>query len=181
MGRLRTWGMPLGVVAVLAVSWASGLTEGVTPESIGLWLEAAGPWGVLGFVALFVVANLVGIPGVVFVLAALFAYGPVLGGGVAMLGGVTSAVVNVTVLRWIGGGPVEGGPAWITRVMGWAETRPVHATALLRALTVVAPPANVALALSPVRCRDHALGSALGLTVPVTFYAVGYGCLAAAL
>jgi uncharacterized membrane protein YdjX (TVP38/TMEM64 family) len=96
-----------------------------------------------------------------------------------MIGGVASAVINVTVLRWIGGGPVEGGPAWIVRVMGWAETRPVGATALLRALTVVAPPANVALALSPVRCRDHALGSALGLTVPVGLYSVGYGCLAA--
>ena len=180
MKRWRTWGMPLGVVALLAVSWATGLTEGVSPESLGAWLEAAGPWGLLGFVLLFVVANLVGVPGVVFVFAALLAYGPVWGGGVALVGGITSAVVNVTVLRWVGRGPVEGGPAWIERVMGWAESRPVHATALLRALTVLSPPANVALALSPVRCRDHALGSALGLTVPVTIYAVGYGCLAAA-
>jgi len=173
--------MPVGVAALLFASWATGLTEGASPESIGAWLEAAGPWGLFGFLALFVAANFAGVPGFVFVLAALFAYGPFLGGAVGLLGGVIAAVVNVTVLRWIGGGPVEGGPAWITRVMGWAESRPVGATALLRALTVVAPPANVALALSPVRCRDHALGSALGLTVPVGLYSVGYGCLAAVL
>jgi uncharacterized membrane protein YdjX (TVP38/TMEM64 family) len=39
--------------------------------------------------------------------------------------------------------------------------------ALLRLVLWMAPAVNYALALSPVRYRDYAIGSAVGLAIPV--------------
>lgn len=167
----------LAVVLIAAWQWGGALTEGVDIGSVRRSLEAAGPLGVLGFVAAFAVGNLLSVPGLVFVIAALLAYGKL----VALFGSVVALSVNFWVVRGIGGRSVAEHPGRLAR---WAfqhlDARPVGTVALLRTFTVLAPPVNYALALSPVRFRDYRVGSTLGLLAPLGAYALGVDCLVAA-
>ena len=53
------------------------------------------------------------------------------------------------------------------RLLTNIDTRPVLTVAPLRLIFQTAPPLNYALAMTTVRWRDHLVGSALGLPVPV--------------
>jgi uncharacterized membrane protein YdjX (TVP38/TMEM64 family) len=180
MSRARVLTMGAGLVAAAVVAWASGLSQWLTPQALQELLAQAGPWGAVWFVGLFAAGTLFSVPGVVFIAAALLVWGPVHGGLLALVGGVVSAATQLCVLRRVGGraepgtGPTMRPVAW---ALGQLEARPVTATATLRALTVLAPPVNIALALSPLRARDHLVGTAAGLLVPITVYAVFFDCL----
>ena len=49
----------------------------------------------------------------------------------------------------------------------YSDGCPIATVALLRAVLVLSPPLNYALALTSLRFFDHLLGSALGLVVPI--------------
>ena len=76
-------------------------------------------------------------------------------------------------------GPTTAAPATYSCSLGRgkAVARPILTVALLRLFLWVAPPINYALALSTVRYRDYAAGSALGLAIPTALAAVVFGYL----
>ena len=177
----------IGLVAGLTLTgmgtgWATGLTEQLSPTVLQAWLVEAGPLGVVAFVALFTGGTLMGVPGLVFLFAALLAWGPLHGAGVAMVGAVVALSVNFAVIRAVGG---DAGASVEARWARWAldrvEDRPLLATAMLRATTVLAPPVTAALALSSIRYREYLLGSVVGLVVPIVGYALSFECLVAKL
>lgn len=178
--RLRLGALTGGLVSLAAVAYASGLSDALTPTAIQGVLHDAGPAGMVGFLVVFALGTLASIPGVVFIFAALLAYGPVTGGLLSLAGGILAAALNFCVIRKVGGDAAAG---LDHRAVRWSlarlEQRPVAATAALRALTVLAPPVNVALALSPIRYRDYVVGTALGLIAPIGVYAVFFDCLVA--
>lgn len=169
-----------GLLALALAARATGLTAWLHPETLQAVLVEAGPLGAVGFLLAFALGTLASIPGVVFIVAALLAWGPVHGGLIAMLGAVLSAALHFCTLRRLGGPPAAGPASGPIR---WAldrlEQRPVAATAALRALTVLSPPVNLALAVSPIRGRDHLVGTALGLAAPIAVYALSLDCVLA--
>ena len=60
-------------------------------------------------------------------------------------------------------------PRWkiARRALDRVEARPVQTIAILRFVLWLTPPLSYALAASKVGLRDHVIGSALGLFVPV--------------
>jgi len=181
MSRTRLALMLTGLASLALAAHATGVTSQLTPAALQEVVQAAGPWGIALYLLAFAAGTLASVPGLVFILAALLVWGPVHGGAIALIGGVLSAALSFCTLRRVGGGP--GATTSGNRVVRWAlgllEARPVAATATLRALTVLAPPVNVALALSPIRARDYVIGTALGLVAPIAVYATFFDCLVA--
>jgi len=150
------------------VAKAYGLEEYVDVERIRGWMAEAGPFGFIVFVGVFAVGELMHIPGMVFVAAASAAYGQWIGVAAAYLGSVISVSVGFQVARTIGGQPLGRIKwAWARRALTRLEDHPVRTVALLRLVLWMLPAVNYALGVSPIRFRDHLLGSAIGLVVPV--------------
>ncbi len=161
--------LALLIVALALGAWATGLHETWTTARLQASVAEAGAWGLLLFFAAFTAGQLLQVPGVVFILAARAAWGPVAGFTTAYAGAVLSATLVFLIVRAVGGTPlaeVRWAPA--RRLLAGLDRRPVATIAALRALLMLAPPLNYALALSPVRPGQHLLGSALGLLVPVS-------------
>lgn len=161
------------IVATLVVARATGVHESLTPDGIRAKVAAAGAWGALGFLALFVVGELLHVPGLVFIGAALTVWGPLQGGALGAAGALLSLVTSFVVVRAIGGTALEDvRSGFLRRVLDGLERRPIATVALARAVLVLSPPVTYALALSGIRFRDYFIGSAIGLVPPLTLVVV---------
>ncbi len=158
------------VVVVLAVL---GRASDVSAETVRRSVEGAGLAGVVTFVGFFALGELLHVPGLVFVAAAVGVWGPGRGAVVAGVGSLVSLATSFVFVRAIGGRPLgEVKWAFARRLLGSLEARPVLTIAALRTVLILSPPVTYALALSNVRFRDYMLGSALGLVVPLSIAVV---------
>ena len=169
---------PLLAVALtlllLGVAWASGAFEVLTAERVRQIVDDAGSLGVVAYLLVFVLGTVMAIPGLVFMVAGLVAWGPVTGSALGLLGGLLSATTNFYWLRAVGGQPELPDTGIMRRIFDHIEDRPVLSIAALRCMFVLAPPLNLALALSSITFRDYIVGTGLGLAavlaVQVLFY-----------
>ena len=172
----QTWRLLLLVLAVLGL-WimaaATGTNRRFGIESIREVVETAGLWGIVAFIVLFSVGQLLRVPGPVFVAVAVAVYGGMVGFFVALLGALVSVSVSFAIVRVIGGQPLaQVQRPIIRRLLNKLDRRPVVTVALLRLIFQTAPPVNYALAMTALRPRDHLIGSALGLPLPLTAMAL---------
>lgn len=153
------------MVALLEVS---GALADLDAEKIQSAVHAAGPWGVLLYVVVFAVGELIHIPGLVFVAAGILAYGGHTGFFVGLLGAVCSVTLSFVLVRAIGGKVLsEIERPFVKKMMAHLDERPVKTVLVLRSILWLAPVLNYGLAMSSIRFRDYLVGSALGLVAPV--------------
>jgi uncharacterized membrane protein YdjX (TVP38/TMEM64 family) len=166
------------VVAMLVAGHVSGLTARLDVPALRANIATAGGWGPVLFLPAFCVGELVHVPGIVFVAAAAFAYGPVYGAALAYVGALASVSVTFAFVRGVGGKPLAT-VRWhfARRLLAHLDRRPVLTIALLRLVLWISPPISYALALSGVRFRSYLAGSALGLAIPVPVIAFACGWL----
>jgi uncharacterized membrane protein YdjX (TVP38/TMEM64 family) len=156
------------VAALLIVRYTTSFGASLSTARVRELVQQAGVAGVGIFLVAFAVGELLHVPGLVFVGAAVLAWGRAGGGAIAYLGALVSVSVSFAVVRGVGGQPLgELKQAWVKKVLAQLERRPIRTVALLRLVLWMAPAVNYALALSPVRYRDYAIGSAVGLAIPV--------------
>ncbi|HZU98773.1 MAG TPA: VTT domain-containing protein [Planctomycetota bacterium] len=124
--------------------------------------------GAPGFILVFALGELAHVPGLVFVAAAVAAWGPIEGGLVSGLGSLISLSFGFLVVRATGGAPLRQIRARFVRgALERLDRHPVLVVALLRLVFVVSPPLSHSLALSGVRFRDYFIGSAIGIAPPL--------------
>jgi uncharacterized membrane protein YdjX (TVP38/TMEM64 family) len=129
--------------------------------------------GFLTFVLLFVLGNLVQIPGWLFLAAAVLALGQGWGCIVTYLTACISCVVTFLLVRWLGGDALRALPSkWVIKVLSHLDRRPVRSVWLARVLFQTLPALNYALAMSGIRFRSYLLGTALGLVLPLALYCI---------
>jgi uncharacterized membrane protein YdjX (TVP38/TMEM64 family) len=163
----------VALVLVLAlfilIGHLTGAREWMTQEKIQSAVNDAGWWGVLFFFAIFSIGQFLQVPGALFIVVARVVWGPVFGFAIAYAGAIISAVSVFAMVRAVGGKPL-GAITWppAKKILAGLDRRPIVTIAALRAVMMLAPPLTYALALSPVKHRDHLIGSAIGLVVPVT-------------
>ena len=156
------------IVGGIVLAKVTGVSERLTPESIRGFMEGAGVLGFVLFLGVFAVGELVHVPGVFFVAAAILAYGRGVGGVAAYAGAVLSVIVSFLVVRGVGGQMLaDVRRPFLRKILDGLERRPIRVVAILRLILWMAPPLNYALAMSTVRFRDYVIGSALGLLVPI--------------
>jgi len=163
-----------GLTALMGIIKFTGIADGLNIDSIRAYLLASGPLGVVAYIGVFAVANLLSVPGVIFIIAAMLVYGKWLGTLLAMVGALCSVVLNFVVIRKLGGTPVgELKAKWARKMLRYLDDYPVRTICLLRTFMMLNPQLNYILALSSVRFRAYVIGSALGLIIPIGFYTVG--------
>jgi uncharacterized membrane protein YdjX (TVP38/TMEM64 family) len=183
---LHKYRRPLLVLLFLGVLLAafqlSGLRAQFDLEFLRLQLQENWLTGLLLFIVLFALGNLIHIPGWIFLAAAVLALGQTWGGLATYLAATISCSITFFTIRWLGGDALRLlKNRYAIRLLSHLDERPVRSIFLLRCVLQTAPPLNYALALSGVRFRHYLLGSLLGLPVPITFYCVFFDYLVRAL
>jgi uncharacterized membrane protein YdjX (TVP38/TMEM64 family) len=159
----------VGVLVLLVGlgAWASAhydLARVLDEEHVDRLVAEAGAWGVLVYLAVFIVGELLNIPGLVFVGAAVVAYGRGTGLGLAFVGAFLSATVGFFFARAIAGRPLTHGRSRPTRwVLHRLELHPVRMVAILRLIFWMAPLLTYVLGMTNIRYKAYALGTAIGL------------------
>ena len=174
------------VILFLALLWAvfelSGLRGHFSLTFLHQQIEQNRITGLLIFVALFCLGNLIQIPGWLFLAAAVLTLGQMWGGVATYLAACISCVVTFLTIRLLGGDALRQLKNRLAvRLLGQLDAHPVKSVFLLRVLFQTVPALNYALAMSGIRFRHYLIGTLLGLPLPIALYCVFFDALAHAL
>lgn len=165
-------GLVFGIgISALVLAKLSGLTDRLDRQHIRDLMKRGGVLGIIAFVALFSIGELLSIPGAVFVAAAVVSYGRVWGGVLSYVAGVVSVSVGFAVARLLGGRQTIADlalPRCLEKWVDGLEAQPIRSIVVLRLFLALAPAFNAALGLTRIRFGRYLIGSSLGLVVPVT-------------
>ncbi len=158
---------------------AAGLTAWLNPEELRALVSRVGVFGPIIFIAAYVVATVVFLPGSPLSLLGGALFGPVYGTLYVVIGATIGAVVAFLFSRTAGTLVLRGGEGGIAeKLRGYDERIAKHglATVLFLRLVPLFPfnGLNFALGLTRVRFRDYALGTFFGI-IPGTFAYVYFG------
>ncbi|HLA29857.1 MAG TPA: VTT domain-containing protein [Pseudomonas sp.] len=135
--------------------------------------------GLLLFILLFALGNLIQIPGWLFLAAAVLALGRVYGGIATYLAASVSCVFTYFTIRYLGGDALrELDNRLAKRLLAGLDRQPLASIIALRMLFQTVPALNYALALSGVRFRHYLAGTLLGLPLPIALYCLFFDYLA---
>ncbi|WP_339410455.1 VTT domain-containing protein [Pseudomonas sp. EA_35y_Pfl2_R5] len=135
--------------------------------------------GLLLFILLFALGNLIQIPGWVFLAAAVLALGRFYGGIATYVAACVSCIVTFVTIRYLGGNALrELNNRLAQRLLSGLDRHPLVSIVALRMLFQTVPALNYALALSGVRFRTYLLGTLLGLPLPIALYCLFFDYLA---
>lgn len=170
----------LGVL--LAVFQLSGLREHFNLAFLQQQISENRISGLLIFILLFALGNLIQIPGWIFLAAAVLTLGKSGGGLATYIAACTSCVITFLTIRLVGGDALRQLKSKTAiRLLGELDARPIHSVLLLRILFQTIPALNYALALSGIRFRQYLIGTLLGLPLPIALYCLFFDYLAMAL
>ena len=160
------------VILFLFVFWAafefSGLRDHFSLVFLKQRLQENRVTGLLIFVLLFTLGNLIQVPGWIFLAAAVVSMGQGWGGLATYLAACVSCIVTFLVIRGIGGDALrELKNENARRILGRLDAHPVKGVVLLRLLFQTLPAVNYALAMSGIKFRQYLTGTMLGLPLPI--------------
>jgi uncharacterized membrane protein YdjX (TVP38/TMEM64 family) len=172
----------LFLALLLALFQLSGLRAHFSLEFLRQQLLENQLSGLAVFVLLFVVGNLIQIPGWIFLAAAVLALGRTWGGLATYVAATLSCSFTFLTIRWLGGDALrELKNRFARKLLSQLDARPVTSIVLLRMMLQTVPPLNYALALAGVKFRHYLLGTLLGLPLPIFLYCLFFDYLAKAL
>jgi len=138
--------------------------------------------GLVLFVLLFSLGNLIQIPGWVFLAAAVLTLGRVWGGAVTYVAAVTSCAFTFVTIRALGGDALRLLKNRVAvRILRELDANPIASVVLLRILFQTVPALNYALAMSGIKFRTYLIGTLAGLPVPIALYCIFFDILATGL
>ena len=175
--RLLGVGLFLGVL--LTVFEVSGLRDHFNLEFMRQVILQHQIGGLMLFILLFSLGNLVQIPGWVFLAAAVLTLGRVGGGAVTYIAAVTSCAFTFVTIRALGGDALRLLKNRVAvRILSELDAHPVTSVALLRILFQTVPALNYALAMSGIKFRTYLIGTLVGLPVPIALYCIFFDIVA---
>ena len=178
--RLLGVGLFLGVL--LTVFEVSGLRDHFNLTFMRQVILQHQIGGLMLFVLLFSLGNLIQIPGWVFLAAAVLTLGRVWGGAVTYVAAVTSCAFTFVTIRALGGDALRLLKNRVAvRILRELDAHPIASVALLRILFQTVPALNYALAMSGIKFRTYLIGTLVGLPVPIALYCIFFDILATGL
>jgi len=178
--RLLGVGLFLGVL--LTVFEVSGLRDHFNLAFIRQMILQHRIGGLMLFVILFSLGNLIQIPGWVFLAAAVLTLGRVWGGAVTYVAAVISCAFTFVTIRALGGDALRLLKNRVAvRILRELDAHPIGSVALLRILFQTVPALNYALAMSGIKFRNYLIGTLLGLPLPIALYCIFFDMLVSGL
>jgi len=175
----RLLGVILFLGVLLAVFEFSGLRDHFNRAFIRQVIEQHQIGGLLLFVLLFSLGNLIQIPGWVFLAAAVLTLGQLWGGLVTYVAAIVSCVLTFLTIRAIGGDALRQLKNRLAvRILSQLDAHPIRSVALLRLFFQTAPALNYALSLSGIGFRSYLTGTMMGLPIPIVLYCIFFDTLA---
>ncbi|MBT9567444.1 MAG: VTT domain-containing protein [Thiobacillus sp.] len=173
----------IGVIALLLLLFAlfewSGLRDQFTLAYLQQTIRAHLISGLLIFILGFTLGNLIQIPGWIFLAAAVLALGELWGGIATYIAACIACFVTFFTIRSVGGNALRNIDHPIAyRLLDRLDAHPIRSIVLLRMLFQTMPALNYTLAMSGVRFRAYAIGTLLGLPLPIAAYCVFFDSLA---
>lgn len=174
----------LAVLLFVAVLWgvvqASGLRGQLGLEAVREGFAAHRLEGFAVFTGLFILANLVHVPGGFFLAAAVLALGPLWGALTTYVAACISCTVTFVVVRALGADALRDFNHPIARrLFARLDAQPVRSIVMLRLVFHSVPALNYALALSGVKLRHYVVATLLGLPLPIAVVTLLFDTLAA--
>lgn len=174
----RLFSVLLFLILLLAIFELSGLRSHFTLDYLHQILVDHPITGLMVFILIFSLGNLVQIPGWIFLAAAVLALGRSWGGIATYVAAIISCTVTFFSIRFIGGDALRSLKGKLaTRLLSQLDAHPIRNIVLLRMLFQTVPPLNYALAMSGIRFRDYLAGTLLGLPLPIMAYCVFFDYL----
>lgn len=161
------------VVLMLVAGAILARRSGLDGDALQARLLSLGIFAAPAFIAAFALGELLHLPGILFVVAARVVFGPTLGLALGYAGAVVALTVSFFVARHLVAAARATSEPWrpkwrpLRAAFERLESHPVKSIALLRLVLWLAPPLTYALAATKIRARDHLIGCAVGLVVPV--------------
>lgn len=170
----------LGVL--LAIFGLSGLRDHFNLDFLRHKLIENRLGGLMIFVLLFSLGNLIQVPGWIFLAAAVLALGRTWGGVATYLAATISCVFTFLAIRLVGGDALRKlNSKLAARILGRIDAHPIKSVLVLRVLFQTVPALNYALAMSGISFRAYLIGTVLGLPLPIFLYCLFFEYLAKAL
>ena len=160
----------------------SGLRQHFSLDFLQQQILANKVTGLLLFILLFALGNLIHVPGWIFLAAAVLTLGEFWGGIVTYIAAIISCSATFLTIRLIGGDALRQlkNPLAI-RIFRHMDQRPLLSIIALRTLFQTMPVVNYALAMSGIRFRTYIAGTLLGLPLPIALYCLLFDALASRL
>lgn len=161
----------IGIVLTLVlVGKFSPLGQYLSIPYLKEWILGAGFWGFFIFMAAFLTASLLNLPGSVFLVLAILVFGYWQGAGITYVSAFLSANTTFFLARRIGGRKVpEVRNVRIRRLISQAERFPVRTLLLFRTFMQLSPLVGYLLALTGIRPRAYVLGNAIAIWIPIAY------------
>ena len=178
----RLIGVALFLALLLVIFEVSGLRGHWNLAYVRELLLGNPRTGLLLFVLLFALGNLIQIPGWIFLAAAVLALGQLMGGIATYIAANVSCLVTFLLIRLLGGNALRGiKNNTVARLLARLDSHPIQSIVLARMLFQTLPALNYALAMSGVNLRSYIAGTLLGLPLPIALYCMFFNYLGAAL
>jgi uncharacterized membrane protein YdjX (TVP38/TMEM64 family) len=175
----RLLGLLVFLLLLAGLAHFSGLRGQFNLAYLRSILEGHPALGVLTFVALFTLGNLIQLPGGLFLAAAVLVLGPLWGGVLTYVAACVACAFTFLLVRWLGGAALRRLQSPLAqRLLVQLDARPIRSVVLLRILFQTLPALNYSLALSGLPFRAFALGTLLGLPLPIALYCIFFEQLA---
>lgn len=171
---VRIGGLALLVVAGWTILFATGLIDAFDEAALRAQVNDAGAYGIALFLVVFIVAQLLHLPGSFFIAVAGAAWGWALGGAIAWVASVIAITVNFAFVKTVGGEALLAiDRPVVAKLLAHLHHRPKATIFVARALFMTSPWLAATLALAGVRQRDHFMPSAIGIAPQVLLWTVG--------
>lgn len=130
------------------------------------------------FVLLFSIANLLYIPGWVFLFSAILVLGKIGGGSLTFFAALISCFFSYFIVGLIGHNTLrEIDSKLFNKVFSKLDQRPILCIAVLRVFFQTNPALNYTLSMSGTGFKNYALGTLIGLPLPVFLYCLFFDFL----
>jgi uncharacterized membrane protein YdjX (TVP38/TMEM64 family) len=157
------------LVTVTLILRSAGVSAWFDRARVAEIVASAGPFAPLSFIVLFVGAVAVQVPGLLFVALAPTLFSLEEAWLLSVVASNLAVVLNFELVRRLGGQPLaEIENKDLRKLFDRLEEQPLRTVVLLRLVAVMFPPVTSALALTRLRTRDHFVGSAIGMLLPIT-------------
>jgi len=163
------------ILTIVVTVRTLGLSEFLTVDYLRLVLERNFIVAIGIFVGLFVIANLLYIPGLVFLIAPVLVLGKQKAFVLMFVSGSTSCFVSYFLIGYFGKDLLRNFKnKYAQKAFDRLDEKPMQSVFILRLLMQTNPALNYSLAMSGVGFKDYMIGSLLGLPIPILVYCLSF-------